>query len=104
MSLMTFNDFLKDQRPPSEPQTNAFPDEITILGEAFSPNLVKTAAVGILMKVNQLRQNIAQDRTANSTDKSLANMLFLLTSMLAVAIGAMSDPVLVNRSKGSASR
>ena len=51
------------------------------------------------MKVNQLRQNIAQDRTTNSADKSLANMLFLVSSMLATAIGAMSsDPGFVKKS------
>jgi hypothetical protein len=98
MCIMSFTDFLNDQRPPSELKANSFVDHSAVLTETFSPNMVKGVAVGILMKMNQLRQNIAQDRTANSADKSLANMVFLVSSMLATAIGAMSsDPGSVSK-------
>ena len=83
-----FTDFVKDQRPPSEPQTHASPNDFTVLPESFSSTLVKTAAVGILVKMNQLRRHVAQDRSATNADKSLAEMLFLLSSLLATTIGA----------------
>ena len=104
MNFMTFTDFLKDQRPHSA-QANTFPDEITGLPESFSQTVVKTAAVGILVKMNQLRRNVEQDRNAISADKSLASMLFLLSSMLATAIGGMSDePGSVSRNGRSGAR
>jgi len=69
------------------------PGNTDVLSEALSPRFVKTAAVGILMRIGQLRQSVVQDRTANSADKAFAGMLFLLSSMLAASIGAMESPV-----------
>src|SRR5690349_7032814 len=72
-------------------------------GITISPSVAKIGAVGILMKMSQLRQKIEQDGTAGNAEKSLAGMLFLVASMQALAIGVLGgDPGLVSRaSSGS---
>jgi hypothetical protein len=53
-----------------------------------------------LLKVGQLRQNVLQDRTADSAEKSLANMVFFLAGMVSVMIGGISgDSDLLRRAK-----
>ena len=91
MSLMNFANYIDNTGRPNEP---------AVLTETFSTTVVKAAAVGILMKMNQLRQRIEQDRTADSAQKSIASMLFLMASMLTVAIASMTKgPELANRAK-----
>jgi hypothetical protein len=75
------------------------------VNETFSPAIAKTAAVSLLMRLSQLRQRIDQDKTANTAQKSIGSMLFLLASMLAVAIGTINgDPELTNKARGLGSR
>ena len=101
MRLKTFAEYLANQDLGSEPHTEA----VGPVNEAFSEGFVKSAAVGIMMKIAQMRQTVLKDGTANQAQKSLANMLFLLASMVAVSIGGMSrDAELINRVKNSTSR
>jgi hypothetical protein len=61
---------------------------------------VKTAAVALLVKIGQLRQSVIQDRTADAADRSIASMIFYLSSMIAVLVGGISsDADLLNRAK-----
>lgn len=79
-------------------------DENAFLPESVSGTVVKAAAVGILVRMSQLRQSIVQDRASTTADRCLGRMLFLLASLLAVAIGAIeSDSGLVTQGKRSAS-
>lgn len=61
---------------------------------------MKTAAVALLVKIGQLRQSVIQDRTADAADRSIASMIFYLSSMIAVLVGGISsDADLLNRAK-----
>jgi hypothetical protein len=75
-------------------------DQSSELTGAFSSGVVKTAAVVLLVKIGQLRQNVIHDRTADSAEKSLASMMFYLSSMIAVLVGGISsDADSLNRAK-----
>lgn len=99
--MMTFADFQTNQDPELHRiMKDSGLDPDAELTEAFSSGLVKTAAVALLVKIGQLRQNVTQDRMADFSEKSLANMLFHLSSMIAVLIGGIaSDADLLNRAK-----
>jgi hypothetical protein len=101
MGLMTFSEFSTDQNAELDRlMKNAGLDPSAELTEAFSTGLVKTAAVALLVKMGQLRQNVIQDRTADSAERSIANMMFYLSSMIAVLVGGISsDADLLNRAK-----
>jgi len=107
---MTFAAYVAKQHPFSKIDVNTFGNDANLLEsaaptEGISPGLAKTAAIGILMRIPQLRATVVQDRNAGGAAKSIAQMMFLLASMLAVAIGAMnSDAELVKKAKGSGSR
>ena len=98
---MTFSEFSTDQNAELDRlMKNAGLDPSAELTEAFSTGLVKTAAVALLVKMGQLRQNVIQDRTADSAERSIANMMFYLSSMIAVLVGGISsDADLLNRAK-----
>jgi hypothetical protein len=98
MGLNTFAQFVAD--------SNTLRDQSeTTVNEAFSPALAKTAAVGIMIKLSQLRQRIDQDKTASNAQKSTGTMLFLVASMLAVAIGTLNgDPEMTKRARAFGSR
>ena len=70
---MTFANYNKSSRPKD-----------SVLAETFSVAQTRTAALGMLAKMTQLRQRIEQDRNADSAQKVLADMLFVLSSMLAL--------------------
>jgi hypothetical protein len=99
--MMTFADFLADHNPELDRLLKSTgSDPSAELTEAFSSGLVKTAAIALLLKIGQARQNVLQDRTADSAHKSIANMLFSLGGMIAVLIGGISsDADLLNRAK-----
>jgi hypothetical protein len=75
------------------------------LAEALSAGIAKAGAVGLLVRISQLRTRIAQDRTAGTAQKNLAEMIFLASSMVALGIGTIrGDQELVNRAKGAGPR
>ena len=95
MSLMTFANYNKSSRP----------KETTVLAEAFSMAQTRTAVIGMATRMSQLHQRVEQDRTADSAQRFIADMLFVLASMLTLAIGAIgSDPELINHARSSVSR
>jgi len=77
------------------------PEKTTVLAETLNGSQIRSAALGMLAKMSQLHQRVDQD----SAQKSIADMLFVLSSMLALAIGsAGGDPELVNHARSSVSR
>jgi hypothetical protein len=86
MRPIKFTDFLSDLETPAD---GYGVDESAVIVEALSPGVAKTAAIGIVMKMAQLRRRIEDDRTADGATQSLASMVFLLGSMLAVTFGTI---------------
>jgi len=96
MGIMTFADYLDSA---NEAGINE-----SALSETASGTVAKAATVGILLKMSQLRQNVAQDRMSTSADRSIASMLLMLASLVTVGIGTMaSDSDLVNQGRRSLS-
>jgi hypothetical protein len=80
--MMTFADFQANQDPELHSiMKDAGLDPSGELTEAFSSGLVKTAAVALLVKIRQLRQNVIHGRSADAADRSIASMMFYLSSM-----------------------
>lgn len=67
MRLKTFSDFLQ---PSSRLSADTLLDHagLNALNEAFSPNVAKATAAGILLKLSTLKGNIERDRTAESPE------------------------------------
>ena len=75
MKLMTFSEHVSDADNTPE-----------VLTEAISPSVTKAASLAILFKISQL------GRTIKSPDsKAISSQLFLLASMIALAINTGSD-------------
>jgi hypothetical protein len=79
--MMKFCEYVADRNPTSALDPDGLLDdagwvENAVLAESFSATSVKTVAVGILLKLSQLRQQILHDRTAGSGERALSNMIF----------------------------
>lgn len=96
MSIMTFADYIDS--------TADIGLNESVLCESLSGAVAKTAMVGILAKLYQLRQSIVQDRSASKADRSIASMLFLLAGLVSVGIGTIdNDSGLVSQARRSVS-
>lgn len=81
------------------------PEEAALITESLSPGLGKTAAVGILLKLSQLKQKISQDWTATPADRTLAEMVVWLAGLMAISVAAVSNDVaLANKGRSAGSR
>jgi hypothetical protein len=100
MSLLPFTDFTAN-----ESLDDASPDQSAVIAEGLNATISRAGAVAGLIKINQLRQRVLQDRTAGAAEKNLAEMLFWVGSLAALVVGSITnDSELVNRAKGGGSK
>lgn len=80
-------------------------EESAVITEALSGTVSKAAAAGILLKLSQLKQKVAQDRTATPADRTLAEMVVWLAGLMAISVAAVTnDATLANKGRSAGSR